>query len=112
MRAYIREHKWPESKFIQNHGWGNGYVLIPVGHPLYGINHEKMNFDVHRGLTYSKEVNDQMVKTWEGLTEEDEGMWIIGFDTTFPDDTLENCTKEYVQAEADKLLRIVKSYKR
>ena len=38
-------------------GWGNGYVLIPQGHPLYGkfdfYAPEFEGLEVHGGITYS-----------------------------------------------------------
>ena len=38
-------------------GWGNGYIIIPEGHPLHGMNYndieDKYGLAVHGGLTYS-----------------------------------------------------------
>ena len=87
-----------------NFGWGNGYVLIPIGHPLHGKDYTEIeNIDVNGGLTFSEVVDKKLIERYEGLKEEDEGCWMVGFDTCHSWDTLEAWPKENVQAEADKL---------
>lgn len=69
-----------------NRGWGNGYVLIPEGHPLYGNrDYYAACFDgleVHGGITYSEK--DIPSKKAEFITDKpDPGCeyWVLGFDT-------------------------------
>ena len=35
---------------LLHHGWGNGYILLPTNHPLYGISHDNFYVSVHGGL--------------------------------------------------------------
>ena len=91
------------------HGWGNGYVLIPEGHKLHGMSydniHEKYpDLKVHCGLTFSSLVDTEMINEWPELSKEDEGGWLVGFDTCHYQDDIERWPMEAVQAEADKLM--------
>lgn len=93
-------------------GWGNGYVLIPPGHPLYGLSYLNINnIDVHGGLTFSEFVTDEMIETHQELLESDKGMWMIGFDTLHAWDSQSSCPKKYVKREADRLLAQLTKYK-
>lgn len=83
----MRENTW--MSFI-SHGWGNGYIHLPKGHPWYGMHYDHIPADVHGGLTFS---------------EEEDGYWVIGFDTGHYGDTLENCPEEYVAAQTSFLLQ-------
>jgi hypothetical protein len=65
-------------------GWGNGYVDLPKTHPMYGVQYDDINVDVHGGLTYSEEVN---------------GMWRVGFDTAHAGDNYNNWNKQKVYKE-------------
>jgi hypothetical protein len=83
-------------------GWGNGYVLLHKEHPWHGLHYDDIPVDIHGGLTYSSEVTKDGLKRL-GLEPEDEGMWMIGFDTCHLGDTLSKWTKERVQKEAERL---------
>ena len=37
------------TKYNLSQGWGNGYVLIPRGHPWYGVDYDQISCDVHGG---------------------------------------------------------------
>lgn len=73
-------------------GWGNGYVALPKGHPLYGEGYDEIHnicdINVHGGLTYSQMEGDK---------------WVVGFDTCHGGDTLENWPKSAVKAETESL---------
>lgn len=66
-------------------GWGNGYVVIPKGHPLHGVPYMDIeNIDVHGGLTFGEMV--EKLEDWEEwsngkITKEDIGCYVVGFDT-------------------------------
>lgn len=49
-----------------------GYVALPPKHPYYGMDFDKINVDVHGGLTFSYKGDDT-----EGWSK---GYWWIGFD--------------------------------
>ena len=101
MKTLIRN----SSSFLGNfmpHGWGNGYVLIPIGHPLHGVQYDAINVDVHGGLTFSALAEPDC---WDELLPEDYGKWIVGFDTAHCGDDLSRWPKEAVQAETGALLR-------
>ncbi len=97
---------------IMDFGWGNGYVIIPKGNPLHGIHYDDLNnyINVHGGLTFSDKIDNSMELEKLGLTKEDLGSWLIGFDTCHSNDTLEEWTKERVQEETDNLLKQLQEY--
>ena len=74
-----------------DHGWGNGYVVIPKGHKLHGVDYNNIGIIVHGGLTYS-ESNDV------------DDTWIIGFDTCHCGDNAENWKYEDVVNETKWLI--------
>ena len=51
MKTFLRENTWL-TRGITDFGWGNGYVLIPQGHPLHGKHYDEIDVDVHCGLTF------------------------------------------------------------
>lgn len=83
-------------------GWGNGYVLIPVGHPLHSVAYDEIDVDVHGGLTYGRLVEKRHFKIF-GLKEEDLGSWIVGFDTVHHGDDEFNWPEIRVIEETEKL---------
>lgn len=86
-------------------GWGNGYVAIPKGCNMYGIEYDEIDVHVHGGLTYSDETTllDPSMPVGSKPTE----YWVIGFDTAHYNDTINNWTKEAVIKEAESLLEQV-----
>lgn len=89
------------SRGFMDFGWGNGYVVIPKGHPLHGKHYDDINshVDVHGGWTFSQEVDPEMAVKWEQLQTSDIGSWIIGFDTAHSGDTLDKWPRESVEEE-------------
>jgi len=78
-------------------GWGNGYVSIPKGHALHGVDYNDLyerdiEIDVHGGLTYSR----------KSMTNED--LWVFGFDTAHLYDNLINCSEAMVARETISLM--------
>lgn len=55
LRTHIVQGFWYSLR-LKGHtaGWGNGYVLIPQGHFLYGKCYDDIHVDVHGGLTFSE----------------------------------------------------------
>lgn len=74
------------------HGYANGYVGVREGHPWYGKDYDKIDCDIHGGLTFAGRLSGKEPKIW----------W-LGFDVCHWGDTLETCPKEYVESEIDKL---------
>lgn len=101
MKVILKDNNW----LYTNHGWGNGYVLIPEGHPLHGKPYDDIEVDVHGGLTFSELVDEDMINHWgeKLLSKEDIGGWLVGFDTAHYSDNMCNWPKEAVQAEANRL---------
>lgn len=89
-------------------GWGNGYVVIPIWHPLF--KDSSFNPSIHWGLSWYDLVSTCGWDQYEGLTAEDSNKWIIGFDTNHAWDNTERWPKEAVQAEANRLLQQVINY--
>ena len=113
MKTLIVKNNWMPQDIVP-HGWGNGYVLIPKDSILYGVDYDTLNttIDVHAGLTYAQSVQEEDHMHFTGITKEDIGKWMVGFDTAHSMDTLKNWPKERVQEEADKLLKQLQEYEK
>lgn len=113
LKTQILENTWLKSSYAKaaaygisdltlNHGWGNGYVIIPEGHPCFKMSydeiHENYDIDVHGGLTYS-----EMAEDGNDVFKHHSGCWVVGFDTAHYRDTLDRWPKEAVQAETERL---------
>ena len=104
--SFVKENTWLNwDNHIVNikHGWGNGYVVIPKGHPAYNINYDEIFVDVHGGLTFSNNVDSLNKEDFPELTNEMTGCWVVGFDTAHFGDNLENWPKERVIDETNGL---------
>lgn len=82
------------------HGWGNGYVIIPPGHPAHGKDYDDINVDVHGGLTFAVSTDEEWTHFPEGTPKDH---WCVGFDTGHSWDTIEKWPKEAVEAETQRL---------
>lgn len=109
------------------HGWGNGYVAVPPGHPLWGKTYNDDGFpdiDVHGGVTFTEPCvygarlaasGREVVPLLEGqrcwqvqngeLLDGDipDNWWLIGFDTCHADDNADAWTKDRVIEETTEL---------
>lgn len=96
-------------------GWGNGYILLPYNHPLYGIHYNDIQVNIHGGLTFSENFNSDNFLRWTknrkilgDVTLENykkfDNYWIIGFDTNHSGDDLITCSENYVLSETQNLL--------
>jgi len=90
-------HEYSKQKDFGAHvemigGWGNGYVGIPVWHPFYKIDYDDLykHTSVHGGLTFSD-------------YDDEEDLWIIGFDTCHSGDNMYNWSYDNVLKETIKL---------
>jgi hypothetical protein len=109
MKTIIVENNWlsREGQFAMDYGWGNGYVLIPRDHCLWGVYYDDIPVEVHGGLTFNDLIEEEILenKNFSSITKEDIGSWMVGFDTCHSGDTLEKWSKEAVQAETDRLAK-------
>ena len=78
--------------------WYNGYVLIPKGHPMYGVHYCDIHVKVPGGLSFSHFAEDC---TFEELTVDDIKCWIVGFSPIFS--STRTWTKKAVQKETNYL---------
>lgn len=73
-------------------GWGNGYVVLDKGHPMYGKDDDEINkhVSIHGGITCTVKVIEAMLhpERWPQLTKHDLDKWVVGFDTSHSGDTL------------------------
>lgn len=83
------------------HGWGNGYAIIPPGHPAHGKSYDDINVDVHGGLTFAESTEDEWHHLPEGTPKDH---WVVGFNTAHYGDTIEKWPKERVEAETRRLV--------
>lgn len=105
MRAFVKKMRYiPCSPFSSESGndqfgWGNGYVVIPEGHPFHGKDYHQIPVEVHGGLSFSKSVDDL---DWNELRDEDKGGWVVGFNTAYRGDCFE-WSKDAVLKETQRL---------
>lgn len=100
MKTIIKENDWINAI---DHGWGNGYVVLPIGHKWHGMAYSEIPVEVHYGLTFGELVTPKWLSHWPELSDEDMGCYIIGFDTCHYQDTAESCPKEFVEYETERL---------
>jgi hypothetical protein len=100
--AFIVENTWLPN---MEHGWGNGYVLIPRGHPAHGMGYENIDVEIHGGLTFAEsEANCKPLLLTAGVKFKGD-RWVVGFDTAHHDDTQDNWTRERVLESTESLKR-------
>ena len=92
IQTHLIENTWLDHP----HGWGNGYVGVPKGHPWYGLDTVFLEgVSTHRGITYAEcRLPDAA---------EEPGLWWVGFDTNHSGDDIESCPKEYVEEVVENL---------
>ena len=86
-------------------GWGNGYLVLPKGHPLWELHYDQINqspyMEAHGGWTFSnsysnlKKMKDKMITDGHSF-EFNSDDWIIGFDTAHHNDSLRNWPRKEV----------------
>ena len=99
-------------------GYANGYVAVPPGHPLWGMDYDNVDnkINIHGGLTYS-DMSDNMMESQnieildETVDSLPSGWWVFGFDTLHYMDTLENWSREMCIKETLELRKQLEEYK-
>lgn len=99
MKTFLIKNDWLASA---SHGWGNGYVIVPVGHPAHGKYYDEIDVDVHGGLTFAKSVNE-LIEDNSVFSDDDKDGWVFGFDTWHYRDNIDEWPEEKVQEETDRL---------
>jgi len=91
-------------KFGFESGWGNGYIGLPVSHPLHGVSYDEPEvyepcekYYPHGGWTYSEQFNPE--------TQEDDSLWWLGFDTRHSGDNPTTCPESFVRELVDGLAK-------
>lgn len=86
---YMVSNSWLGDRY--EHGWGNGYVAVPEGHPWFGTDYTDIGYwpDMDE-LTYSCMVGDN---------------WVVGFDTNHLGQNPKDQDMEYVLASTRKLMQ-------
>lgn len=74
---------------IINPFWWFGYVEIPQGHKLDGVEYYDIDIQCHGGLTYSSREGDK---------------WVIGFDCNHFNDNPFDQDEDYVKIECQKII--------
>lgn len=120
MKAFTIKHSFSEyftSHGFTSHGWGNGYVIIPEGHPLHGMGyddiHDQYDIDVHGGLTFSESAKSLKESKWiPDDVEVSDTDWIIGFDTAHHGDSMARWpSEESVLRECESLISQIENLK-
>ena len=99
LRMFVRENTWGHG--LVDHGWGNGYVILPVGHPSHGKGYDDIDVEVHGGLTFSESAEGLK---WPEILPDDADGWVVGFDTAHYGDTFASWWKEAVVTETQRLM--------
>ena len=76
---------------VISYGWGYGYIGIPSWHPYYKMEYDNIPVSCHGGLTY-------------GNLDEDENLWVIGFDTCHSGDNGIKWSKDAVRIECEDIV--------
>ena len=86
------------------HGYANGYVGVPPGHPWFGKSYDEIDdkVTIHGGLTYGR---DHLPLTDKGQQPVIDGLFWFGFDTCHCDDNKFTCDETYCQKELESLRR-------
>ena len=105
LKTIIIENTWLSG---MEHGWGNGYVLLPKNHKYHGVHYDEIEVNVHGGLTYAVKVTEELLNNKKYplskvLNKKDIDKWIIGFDTCHGEDNQSNWSKEAVEQETENL---------
>jgi len=103
-------------------GWGNGYVLLPPGHPFHGKGYDEIEAYAHGGLTYSGkyqgilkkyedsgfdyQMDEKLAERVKNGYKFLDDYWCVGFDTGHFGDNLTTCSKEYVWNETKALHKL------
>lgn len=95
LKTFVKENTWLN---FTDHGWGNGYVIIPKGHKYYGVDYDNIPVNVHGGLTFSDYAN---TLDWSEI--KDKEGWVVGFDTAHYGDNSINRPRSWVVRETNKL---------
>jgi len=101
----VENEQYTSGTYVIERGWGNGYLVLPKGHPLWGVHYDVINesnhIEVHCGWTFSNSytkmirIKDKMILDGPSF-EFNNDDWIIGFDTSHYNDNLRNWPKEEV----------------
>jgi len=101
MKTFVRKNDWLPNLSFYDHGWGNGYVVIPPGHPCHGVDYDEIDVDVHGGLTFGQKASE--CADWPEIEDSDKDCWIVGFDTAHYGDTIRQWPMSRVLDEIEKL---------
>lgn len=96
MKTFVKESRIS----MMSTGWGNGYVIIPQGHPMHGKDYNEIEVDVHAGLTFGTMAKDL---DWPEIPEDAKDGYVVGFDTAHYGDDISRWPKSEVEAEAKRL---------
>jgi hypothetical protein len=99
IKSFTIENTW--FSVLRSHGWGNGYAIVPPGHPAHGKSCNEINVDVHGRLTLAVSTDQEWKYLPEGTPK---NHWVVGFDTTHHGDTMKNWSKEAVEVETQRLV--------
>jgi hypothetical protein len=102
---FVKENTW--SRGYVECGWGNGYVILPKDHKLWGIDYMDIDIEVHGGLTFGCN-RDKL--DWPEIPQNCENGWILGFDTAHLGDNLTKWPKSAVIVETEKLKKLLENY--
>lgn len=103
LKTFVEENTWLSRNSFMDFGWGNGYVVIPEGHPMHGKHYNEIPVNVHGGLTFSESADNMDRERWLNLPDGVEGGWVVGFDTAHYGDKLYKWPKEKVERETKRL---------
>jgi len=97
MNYFVKENTWLPGL---EHGWGNGYVIIPKGHKLHEKHYDNIEVVVHGGLTFSDSAEHL---DWPEIPKSLKDGWVVGFDTAHWEDNSINWNKNAVISETKSL---------
>lgn len=108
MKTLLIENTWLS---MMEHGWGNGYVIIPKGHPMHGKPYDDIDVEVHGGLTFAETGKNAKEQFTLPITKADFDSWVVGFDTAHYMDTMQRWPRQAVKDETMNLKKQLEAIK-
>jgi len=90
-----------EYYILQVEDWVTGYLVLEDDSKYYGVPYDDIDIPIHGGWTYSDEYLQDII-------EENDGVWVIGFDTAHYSDGPKEQNIHYVEQELQDAIRRMK----
>jgi hypothetical protein len=94
-------------------GWGNGYAIIPAGHPLWSEDSDDLNYEIEfsEEISYGCMAHEMDRSIWPEMPEDIGAKdMVVGFATTASHHNPTEHTKAWVEAKTVELVKAINNY--